>query len=360
MRKIKSVRISVKRPDKVRRTFAVTIDTIYFDGSRGQVSVKDERLDSINRNLGLKLISVAGAYAEVKGVLVPALKREYDVKIRQSLEQQISDNNKKVYTAFWADKYAQSDLVNVASTRNDLLGALRAIEPESITSADKVTLRNKLAALPIQQQRRYCIRINQLLDFLGRGFSIDKKRRQQAEVDYVTWAELQKIIPHIYSPEVQNLAIALWATGVRIGEAFAPGFANLKSNNTIYISKQMDLQLVIRDIKNRKPHHTVLLPEGLEAYKAWCDVENKEQFRNSAINQIIMASRKAFPNKKPKQVSAHDLRHSYAIHWLGLGASLTQIAACLGDTPQTVQVHYTGFVMSDEAIAGMHKLLPDR
>jgi hypothetical protein len=125
------------------------------------------------------------------------------VKERLKLESQVGENNKKVFHAFWQDTYQNGNLENEASTRNDLLGALRAIEPLSITTATKEELRTMLSALPAHQQRRYCIRVNQLLAFLGRHFTIEKKKRQHREVDFVTWDELQLILPHIKSPDVR-------------------------------------------------------------------------------------------------------------------------------------------------------------
>lgn len=354
---IKSTTFSIKSPNRTRRTFAVVKDIKHTNGKRDQPQVEDDRLKAINTNLLRKLITVDDAYAEVKS-LVGTLKVEAGIAEKERLECAISDNNRKVYLAFWKDKYENGNLVNETSTRNDLLGALRAIDPLSITSATKDDLRTKLSTLPTKQQRRYCIRINQLLEFLGRGFSTDKMRRQSQEVDFVTWDELSQITPHIYSDEVKSLAVALWGTGVRIGEAFTKGFTHLKPNNTIYISKQIDLKLKERGIKNGKLHHTMLLPQAKDAYLKWCAVEDKLQFRITAINQIIRASQKAFPNVKEKQVSAHDLRHSYAIHLLGMGASLTQIAQVLGDSVATVELHYTGFVMTDEAVSNLQKLLP--
>jgi integrase len=355
---IKSIGFSIKRPNKTRRTFAVHKNVIYLNGKRKQPLVEDSRIDAVNINLQRGLLTVDQAYAELKGSVIPALRRENNVQEKKLLEDQISETNKKVFLAFWDDKYHGSHLINETSTRNDLLAALRDIEPLSITTASKADLKDKLNALPAKKQRRDVIRINQLLEFLGRNFRIEKKPQSQREVDYVTWDELQEILPHIYSEEVRYLAIALWGTGARIGEAFAPGFMRLKPNMTIYINKQLDLDGNVRDIKNSKPHHTMLLPEAKEGYLKWCAVPDKERFRISAINQIIRASKLAFPKRRDKQISAHDLRHSYAIQLLGLGASLTQIALVLGDSISTVQLHYTGFVMTDEAVAKLTALLP--
>ncbi|MGK5086915.1 site-specific integrase [Bdellovibrionota bacterium FG-2] len=353
---IKSIRFSIKRPTGKRRSFAIIRDTIHFDGKREQVQVDDSRLDAINLNLQRGLLTAENAHTQTKG-LVGTLKSEANVKQRESIDAQLSDQNRKLFTTFWAEKYATRYLKNESSTRNDLLRALKAIDPLSLVTATKQQLKDALDKCEAYQQRRHCIRINQLLEFLSRGFSVEKKPRPHSYPDYVTWEELQKILPHIHSPEVRNLAVALFGTGARIGEAFSPAFSRLKPNGTIHISTQMDLQGRIREIKNETPHHTILLPKAKEGYLAWCEVENKQAFRNAAINQIIRASRLAFPKRKDKQISAHDLRHSYAIHLLSKGASLSQIALCLGDTVATVQLHYTGFVMTDESVERLTKLM---
>ena len=352
---IKTIRFAIRRPDKTRRTFSIIKDVVYVNGSRNQKVLEDPRVEVVNLKMQRGLLTPDSAWAELKGSVVPALKHEAGVKAHEALVDQISANNLKVFQSFWGEMYAGVDLKNPASTRNDLLAALRAIDPLSVTTASRQDLRDKLTALPAYQQRRHCIRINQLLRHLERGFTIGKRSREYQDVDYVTWRGLQEMLPFIYSSEVQLLAIALFGTGVRIGEAFAPGFTRLKPNNTIYIDRQMDLKCTIRGIKNGKPHHTRLLPEAEAGYRDWCKVPHKERFRSSAINQIIRASAKAFP-PPGHQISAHDLRHSYAIHMLGLGASLTQVAQLLGDSIATVELHYTGFVLTDEMVAGINKL----
>jgi hypothetical protein len=66
----------------------------------------------------------------------------------------------------------------------------------------------------------------------------------------------------------------------------------LKPNGTIFIAKQLDRRLNTRDIKNGKPHHTWLLPEAKEAYLQWCEVEDKEQYRLKASQQITRAAKR--------------------------------------------------------------------
>jgi integrase len=359
---IKRSCFTIRRPIGARRTYAVLKDIIYLDGRRAQSTLEDPRIDAVNLNMQRGLLSQDEAYLHLRDSIVPALKAEAGISEKKRNADKLSDVNRRVLDKFYQERYEHGELLQRSKDAAwDLLShALHDIEPLPITTATLKQLRDKLADKKAHTQRRHVIGLNQLLKFLGRDIRLEKRRRESREVQYITWADLQAVLPHIVSPEVQALAIALFGTGVRLGEAFVPGFCQLLPKDSIFIRKQLARdgeEFVVRDIKNRRPHRTTLLPEAKPGYLEWCQVPDKQRFRHSAINQIINAARKAFPNHPAKHISPHDLRHSFAIHLAGKGASVKQLAGLLGDSYSTVELHYTGHILSDDEIDNVRRLV---
>jgi hypothetical protein len=94
-------------------------DVRYLSGKREQPTVEDPRIDAVNLNLQRGLLTMDQAYAELKGSVLPALRKEHQIEDKKRLEDQISDTNRKVYREFWADKYDGAHLKNETSKRNE-------------------------------------------------------------------------------------------------------------------------------------------------------------------------------------------------------------------------------------------------
>ncbi len=350
------VRFNVKRPDKTRRSFSVVKDSLDTSG-RTYETLENEELDSINKNLTKGLIDETQAYHLIKTQLIPKLKKEIGVKERIVGEAQIGEQNLKLFREFWKEEYELRKLRRPEGARNDFLTALRYTEPLSLVVASRQDLQKHLDKKLIgRAHKRYVGKINQMLRFAGREFRLFTKKAPLPLVRYVTWEELPQVLAHINDPVIRDLAIVLFCTGVRLGEAFVLGARDLKSDQSIFISKQLTDKLEITEIKNSKPHKTILLKEGVEAYKRWCAVPDRQSYRKKCQHPIINAARKTFPDEE-RQISPHDLRHSYAIHVLAKGASLDDLTFLLGDTISTVQMYYAGFVMSDKSVDRVSALI---
>lgn len=351
-------RFTVKAPKGARKTFAIVQDTLYADGRRNQVTVEDESLKALNRNLLSGLIGLGDAEIQVRSIIKPRLEKQAGVSDKKDLEQTVSEHNLTVFKKFWEFINKERVLKNPVSSRNDLLSSLRAIEPLSLTTATRDDLRDALDLLSDKKSRRYAIRINQMLDFLGREIKLPLKEVEQEAVHYLEWEEFQRVLPHLPYDESRILATVLFCTGVRLGEAFMLTERSKKPNNAIWVEKQLTHKFVVRGLKNGKPHFSVLLEQGLEAYDAWCRLpEHKRRpLRNTISHQLLNASRKVFSDEQ-RQISSHDLRHSYAIYLLGYRANVTEIASLLGDTEATIRRHYTGWVQNDRMIDNINALL---
>ncbi|MBL7542655.1 MAG: tyrosine-type recombinase/integrase [Bdellovibrionaceae bacterium] len=187
-------------------------------------------------------------------------------------------------------------------------------------------------------------------------YSLYRKRRPHQIVKFVSFAELQKILERVEAPELKALYLTLFGTGMRLGEAFTINARSLKKNGTIYVDKQLTKNLKTRDIKNSKPHHTILLDICKKGFEDWAKVENKEEWRKCCQHPLINASRKSFTDPI-KQISPHSLRHSYCIHLIDLGVSLDKVAKLIGDSIKTTEEYYTGFVVSDNEVDLVKKVI---
>lgn len=97
--------------------------------------------------------------------------------------------------------------------------------------------------------------------------------------------------------------------------------------------------------KNRKKRKAYILPGGEEWVKRWLDMKkNLSRFR-----KVVYV-------KQHFGVGLHDLRHSYAVHLIGKGATLDWVARSLGHSRETCERDYAGHVLTDDAIDLLRKL----
>lgn len=351
---------SIKKPGKGRKSFSVHKKMHLPNGKVEQPLVKDEAIDTINLNYQRKIMTLEEAFLQIKTLIIPRLKKESGVKDKVLLESLISQKNWKVFKEYWAQVYELKQMASKASkdsARYHFLVALTALEPLSLLSSTakemQLHLNDKFDA---NVHKRYVGRLNTLLRFLGRGFIIHAKRRPKTSVRHVTWKEFQQILASVQDETLKSLYITLFSTGCRMGEVFVLKPRDLKANGTIYIHKQLRRDMEISDIKNSTPHHTIILEEGQEAFLKWAEFDDKESYRKKSEHPLMIAAKKTFKDKD-RHISPHDLRHSYAIHMLGLGVPLDRVAKLLGDTVRTVEEHYAGFVMQDAEVDFVKRII---
>lgn len=350
---------TIKKPNATRRSFAVH-KKIYQENVKPlQPIVRDNRLDSINQNYKSGVLTFEQAHIQIKD-LIAKLKKELTAKDNSITKNEISSYNLKVYTSFMKSYYHGKPIVRKHTVKNEFNFALLAIEPLSIISDSKNDLQDKVEKVfNSKQSKRYVGRINQLLKFAGRDFTLFYKKQVFESIRYTTLSDLKRVLAFVQDPDLKNLYYTLYCTGVRLGEAFVIGTRDIKKHNTIYIQNQMTEKKEIRVLKNRKPHNTLILDEGLSYVKKWAalPIERKEELRTRCQQPLLNAVRKCFPADKDKQVSCHDLRHSYVIHLLDKGVPLDKCAKLIGDSIKTTEQYYAGFIATDNEIQFVSKIL---
>lgn len=352
----------VKRPGKGgRATFAI----VRIDHLPGQKPVrktlKTPEIAALNSNLKSKLLTLEQANHQVDKVIVPELKRRAGLQEKLSDESRILDANWKLFRKVWKEDYSLRRLRenSVISADVDFRAALKLVEPHSLMTTDRETLqRHWDKVVSGNRSRKYGHYVNTLLKAAGRDFTLNVAEKVLNEVDYLTVDDFKTFQEHLFYVPAKLLADVLFGTGVRIGEAFMFTERMLKPNRSIYVSQQMYENGKIGPPKN-KPHTTVLLPQFEDSYREWCRLKDRALYRTKLDRRIRAAAKEAFPDPE-RQISPHDLRHSYAIHMLGMGLGLSDIAMLLGDNEQTVREHYIGFVMADQQIDRINTIVDNR
>lgn len=264
--------------------------------------------------------------------------------------------NQKTFAKFWDEVYELRMVKDPKALRYDFQKALRLIEPLAVTSASQADLQKALqkAIIKTAEFRRAVDRLNHILRYLRRGFKLNKPKKTRTKVSYLTEEELRKVLVHL-SPKHKVLALCLFSTGMRFGEALAITPEDFRRDE-IWIDKQRLVDGSEPLPKAGKTGAAAVIEIGLKETKAWCDAVDKESYRWTFPKALKRAAKATFPTDSSKWVSPHDLRHSHAIHWLSLGASLSEVALNLRDDIKVAQEYYTGYAHSEGSLNHLKRL----
>lgn len=368
----------VKRPKGATKSYSVIP---YHRGPDGKLvygeRLHDDALDQLNRALKSGKLKADEAKVEFEHRILPRLKGQSAVQDKVLVDSLISNKNMAVYHRFWKAEYGEKSLDmsrDGETAQYEFKRALKIIEPLSIQTATREELQEKLnKGCPAPAaHKKIGGRLNQLLRFLERGFDLHTRRVPRPTVNHISWPDFKKMLPNIVvyknshghideqaTKDVRALATFLFGSGVRFAEAFGLEPHHLKPNRSIYISQQILEDGAPDELKNGKPHNTILIleEEAKEAFLHWASLDNQMDYRGQTpYRAIVRAAKKTF--KAPsKHINLHDLRHCYVIHQLGQGIPLDKVARLIGDTTSTCELHYAGFVASDVEIDFINDLM---
>lgn len=337
--------VLIKKPDDTRRTFQMWRK--HRTGERKYEKIDDRRLDSINFAYLNKVLTVEDALLQVRAVR-DSLRDEHFKVQKIVTNATLNHHNYKLFEDYMSIHYKHKKLLRPQTVRNEFMFALRAIEPLSLLSVTQGELQKRVdGVFDNKQHKRYTQRLNALLEHAKREFTLHSYTTMRESFKFVTFRELQHILSEIQSEELRYLYGFLYATGMRLGEAFMHNPRSIRSNGSIYIDKQLTEKLEVRAVKNKKAHSTVYLKEAESYVIGWLKVKNKETWRKRCQHPLIEAARKVYYDELDKQVSPHSLRHSFAVRWCELGLPLDKVAKLLGDSIKTAEMYYSSFVVTD-------------
>lgn len=264
--------------------------------------------------------------------------------------------NIKLFEAYWKDHYTWRDIKDPASMRNSIIRAINILMDLPIMTAEQTEFYKKIneSGISNNRKREVIARINQLLKYARRDFTLRLPRQDYLKIRHISEPELKKLA-HALPPTIATLAKIAFYTGCRVGEIYALERQDV-SGKFIDIRKQMLRDGTIAKTKTRKDRTITVIPGRQTGLDEWLSIpmSQREKIRNKQLSETIkLAAKKLWPNNADKHITFHDLRHSFAIFMLGLGESLTTVAHLLGDSLQVCQMYYTGSAMADENLQAL-------
>lgn len=354
-------RYFIARPTKTRKTY-VLVCYIPIDRRKREYVPLDEKIkvsvDKINEHYLIGLIKPHEVEVLLKD-LIQTQYRKLNVRNMVLKHSVISEINQKIFNQFWEKVYGLRYLQDEYSAQCDILKSIRMIEPLCIQTASALELQTQLKkSSKVREIRRASDRLNQLLRFLGRDFVLQKPKEGMHSVQYVTKPELDKILSFISDTTVQDMAVTLFCSGLRISEALALTEGDLV-DASLTVNKQLTNKGELKLPKRDKVGRAVVIPFGLAHVVRWIEVTDKQKYRYRLYDELLDACQKAFPKNPSKWVGPHDLRHSHAIYLLGRGANLTQVAFNLRNRVDVCQKYYTGYAHSEGSADVLRRMLKE-
>lgn len=374
--------LSVQPPGGGRAKFRIIATIIDADGNRSQRQIQDTRIDSINVTFKLKKVSAEGASQQLEK-LKEKIRAELDAPLKAESRLKYDAIHQSIFESYWQDYQSKMPrtLKNEPSTINDIKRALRAVSHLNLQTSTAMEFREAVNRLPKKKRPKIIDRLNSVLAFLDRDFSIPRESKMSSEAAvFVTWPDLNRITNRLdgtygekfkYEADLfKTMAETLFATGVRYGELFELNRTKLdKTGRLIHVSRQwasrynpatgkweIEKGANRKNASTRPSYHALILKEGVNALSKWLsyletapDAE-LDHLRISDIfgNTISSNAVNTFPNDPTKHITIHSLRASYAIYLLESGMNIGQAATYIGDTDRVVREYYSRWAITDQ------------
>jgi integrase len=326
------------------------------DADGKSLSVHNEALDALNLRWKNGDITKELADEKVKEI-------KHQLRVVRDKVSVFNSANAKILAEYWEREYTHRILIDPASMKNSLIAAINSVGNLSLLVATRAELQTRINELFIddpEKHRRVCSRLNQILRYLGRGFKLQLAKADNPEVAYISESQLSLLMSALPF-HLHRFVGTLFYTGMRLGEMFK---FEIKSSGVISVKKQLDKKGKERAVKNRRPRTVAVDEAGWEyvhqfyEMREWPSGDDGLLYpRNYDYRRVIKkAAKKVFKNPR-NHITVHDLRHSFAIHMLNKGLSITEIALLLGDSVTVANRYYLGFVATDETITMIQKKL---
>ena len=156
-------------------------------------------------------------------------------------------------------------------------------------------------------------------------------------------------------------------TGCRISEIFGLDEWHFdKAKLELMVEQQMNRKSssIREKTKNRTSRKTLVLQSGVKYLERVLAEPIEKRLSHLGRDRYAEVLRKSIVRSgvrnhhlNPKTFRFHDLRHSFAVHMLGLGASIDEISKLLGDTVEVCNRYYLGSELPAASLDRLRKLL---
>jgi integrase len=361
----------VKKPGQgKRRSFAIS--ALQANGSWLTLDLPE--LTKINEFYQSGLLPFDQAEKQVEHLLT-GLYAERD----KNLPKFRSDNDMLV-KKFWAEKYETRPIISKESAKDDYNRIPKVLGPHlSILTSSQVDLQNHLnkeyGHAP-RVHRRLVKDLNTLLSYAGRPFKLWGAKGGRERICYLTLEELLKVLPHIKvksrdlpiedSSRAFRLFVAAgFATGGRTGELLSIAASDLHST-WVFIQEQLRREKVKSQTKTGKVRRSVFVPELEKQLRAFISLPDsiKVWLRGSKNARFLAEACRLAGLPPEKQITFHELRHSYCMHLLSKGVQPHAIADSIGDLLTTFLQFYKDHIIEEnvlnQAAAALRKRNPSK
>jgi integrase len=267
----------------------------------------------------------------------------------------VADEPPRQTFAQWASTYQASRIDLAAETQKNVKSHLAAIlpvfgerAPETITPSD-VQAWVASSALKPASLRRYIATLRSIFEYAGvdpnpaRDPRVRLPREERVQMDPPTAADVEAIIEN--APRRWRLVLRTLAeTGMRVGELHSLEWQDVE---------QARNRFRIRAGKTAAARRWVAVPEALMAEIAAATppddrTAERRVFGGATPNAVNHVVDRACKSAGIRHFSPHDLRHRYASVQINRGVPVTQVAAQLGHSRNSLTLDTYSHVLLDD------------
>lgn len=344
--------INVKKPNSTRSTFSL-VWQIEKDNTRSYSVIKNPELDIINSRFLNKAIDLTEAYnltLDLRKRLLPSI--EQKIKYNKANEREILLLTEKIKS----DRDIKFSTLKTIEL--DYRRILALLSEDSILNINVSEIKKRIINSKFSEsiQNRLIIYTNKLLKFVGRKDMMNKIE-VEIETKYINEIELNILLKHIreskaeFSHLDQMVTQLLFYTGLRIGELFAFKYNKYnKISSELKIKYQYTEFLSKDETKGKKSRTIMVLKNIKEDYESLFNIKQDEidHLRKTYSRRLLRYSVECFKDNINKHITAHDLRHSFAMSALSKGINISRIAKILGNGVNVCEKYYTSGELDKE------------
>lgn len=307
------------------------------------------------------------------------LAQQYAHRDRKKKKPAFMKGNMALIEKMWEEKYnkrKQRSMKRPEDSWRELVLAVEACGLFPLDTCDLDELADYLDENLATNQNLLARRItwiNSILQWHGRN-KLTPTKRVRLRVKYLNEDEFLSVVGQIRDETTQTLAHIAFYTGARLGEIFFIQPQHIKKHSLFLELQMTDTRTDGKGKRTKLGEKTykedtlkngnsreVFYPDVVKPFlKKWAAVSFKERYKireKSFCKAITRSCKKIFEDNDPiKILNFHDLRHSNAIWLLQKGASITEVAQQLGNSPEVCYTYYSGWELKKESIERLRSL----
>ena len=315
------------------------------EGVRGYRAVNPPELAAINQEFREGRLSFARAEVairELRDRLAPV-----KVKTLSWLPE-----NQAIALEYWEKEGSRRRLKAPQAAKDRILLAVKRLGSQNLLG-DPAAIEKHLRGYLANNQQRSAIQvINSLRKFKRLPAMLIAPPATLPVPEYLTKEEIAACIKACPRKEWALMVAAAYGTGCRKGELYAIGRDSLKDGGShVLVEWQYKRGWVKASTKNNRKGVAFVLPWLRTPLKEWVLVPTEIKKAIQKADSVGRWFSSYCQKELRRDLSFHNLRHSYARYMLGEGARLEEIAAWLRDRMSTVERYYLAWEQTNAEMA---------